>query len=222
MNVLVAGANGNTGRQIVELLIEQDHYVRAMIRDNAQAEELEKLGAKPVLADLEQDVEFAVEGCDAVIFAAGSGPHTGTDKTIAVDQEGALKLIKAAENNAVNRFVMLSARGTEHPDNGPEKLKPYLEAKAKADTALQKSRLNFTIVRAGKLTDGNATGKIKAGKKLQDEGGDISRADVAMTMVTALENENTYRKTIEILSGDTPIEGALTSLDVKVEERIKE
>lgn len=215
MNVLVAGANGNTGRQIVELLAEEEHTVRALIRDNSQAEEMIKIGAQPVLGDLEQDIGFAVEGCDAVIFAAGSGSHTGPDKTIAVDQEGAIKLIKAAENNAANRFIMLSAMGTDRPEEGPEKLRPYLEAKAKADKALVKSKLNYTILRPGLLTNGEATGKIRVSEKLSDNEGDISRADVARTIVSALQNESTYRQVFELLSGDTPIDGALTSLSVK-------
>lgn len=215
MNVLVVGANGNTGKQIVNLLLENDHYVRAMVRASEQAEELTKMGAKPVIADLENDVNFAVEGCDAVIFAAGSGPDTGEDKTLGVDRDGAIKLIKACEQNAVNRFVMLSSIGADNPDQGPSKLQTYLKAKAEADEKLKKSNLNYTIIRPGRLSDNNMTGKIVADKKLQKKDGEISRADVASTIVASLLNENTYRKTFEILSGDQPINVALSTLDIR-------
>lgn len=53
-----------------------------MVREQDQLEEMEKLGAKPILANLETDIAFATEGIDAVVFAAGSGPNTGPDKTI--------------------------------------------------------------------------------------------------------------------------------------------
>lgn len=213
MNVLVAGAHGNTGKQIVNLLLEEGHEVRAMIRDAAQEEEMRKMGATPVVADLERDVNFAVEGCDAVIFAAGSGGHTGPDKTEAVDKNGAIRLIKACEENAVNRFVMLSSIGTDNPEAGPSKIQHYLKAKAAADEKLKKSDLNYTIIRPGLLTDKDATGKITASKKLPDTSGDIARADVAATIVEALDHENTYRKTFEILSGESPISVAMTTLD---------
>jgi uncharacterized protein YbjT (DUF2867 family) len=214
MNVLVAGANGNTGRQIVGLLVEENHHVRAMVREASQVEELEELGAEPVVANLEHDVNFAVMGCDAVIFAAGSGSNTGEDKTKAIDRDGAIKLIEACEANAVNRFIMLSAVGTGDPEQGPDNLKIYLEAKAEADKKLKKSNLNYTIFKAVSLTDEAETGKITAKKRLDNSSGEISRADVAATIVEALDNEHTYRKSIEIASGDTPISGALRSFDL--------
>lgn len=214
MNILVAGANGNTGKQIVGLLLEENHNVRAMVRDSSQVAELERLGAEPVLADLESDIDFAVFGCDAVIFAAGSGPETGDDKTRAVDRDGAIKLIEACEKNAVNRFIMLSAAGVENPENGPSKLRTYLESKAEADKRLKKSHLNYTIIRPVSLNDEAETGKINAKERLDDTSGEISRADVAAVIVEAIDNENTYRKSIEISSGATPIGGAFSMLNV--------
>ena len=215
MNILVAGAHGNTGKQIVNLLLERDHQVRAMIRDGAQSDEMSKLGADPIIADLEQDISFAVQGCDAVIFAAGSGPDTGSDKTVSVDRDGAIKLIKACEENAVNRFVMLSAAGADDPEAGTGKLQNYLKAKSEADKQLMKSKLNYTIIRPGTLTDNDETGKIRVAKKLDTTSGDISRADVATAIVESLDQENTYRKTFEILSGDNPIGLALATFGIK-------
>lgn len=212
MNVLVAGANGKTGKQIVSLLLENDHHVSAMVRKQDQLDEMEKLGAKPIFANLEQDISFATEGVDAVIFAAGSGPHTGPDKTITVDQEGALKLIEACEKNAVERFIMLSAKGADQPEQGPEKIQHYLKAKKVADDRLKKSNLNYTIIRPGRLSNGIETGTITAGTGLDNSEGEISRADVALTIVNSLNNEKTYRKVIEILDGDQPIQEALKEM----------
>jgi uncharacterized protein YbjT (DUF2867 family) len=208
MNVLVAGAHGKIGMQIVTLLLENDHHVTAMVKEQDQIEEMEKLGAKPVLANLETDVAFATEGVNAIIFTAGSGPNTGPDKTITVDQDGAIKLIEACEKNAVERFVMLSAMGVDNPDQGPEKIQHYLKAKLKADERLKKSNLNYTIIRPGRLTNDEETGTIEASEHLTGAG-EISRADVALILVEALNNENTYRKTIDVLNGDKQIAEAL-------------
>jgi uncharacterized protein YbjT (DUF2867 family) len=212
MNVLVVGATGKTGKLVVELLLEEDHYVAAMVRDKGKLTEMEKMGAKPVLTDLEFDVGFAVEGMDAVIFAAGSGPGTSPDKTKAVDQEGAIKLIEACEKNAVERFIMLSAKGVDKPEEGPDKLKTYLHAKKNADDRLIKSNINYTIIRASLLNDQEEKGTVTAGKNLGNSLGEISRIDIARIIVNALENPNTYRKVIEVTGGLQPIDEALKAI----------
>ena len=217
MNVLVVGANNDTGKQIVNLLLERDHNVRAMVGNSGEADELERIGANPVIADLEQDVRFAVEGCDAVIFAAETGEEGNEDTIDAIDKEGAIKLIKACEENAVNRFVMLSAMGVDKFEEAPTKLQHYLKAKAAADAKLEKSRLNYTIIKTGKLTDNDATGRIKADEALQDTESEISRADVASTVAEVLNNENSYRKSFGIIAGNDPVSVALITMsqDIK-------
>ncbi|WP_221568223.1 SDR family oxidoreductase [Alkalihalobacillus sp. TS-13] len=214
MKVLVVGANGGTGRHILRMLGgSNDHQAVAMIRDITQSAELEKLGiSETVLADLEDEVEHAVEGCDAILFAAGSGSKTGPEKTITVDQEGAIKLVQAAEKHGVKRFVMLSTVGADNPEYGSEGMKHYFEAKKKADDALRESSLTYTIVRPGRLSYDAGTGKIRAAAQLDDYSGDISREDVAKVMIESLNVENTKGKTFEFLSGDTNIVEALKSL----------
>ena len=109
MNVLVIGANGKIGQKIVGLLGKSDHEVTAMVRKDEQVPKLEDLGAKTVKGDLEKDISHAVKGADAVIFTAGSGGKTGADKTILIDQEGAIKAMDEAESKGVKRFIIVSA-----------------------------------------------------------------------------------------------------------------
>ncbi|MDF9796834.1 uncharacterized protein YbjT (DUF2867 family) [Catalinimonas alkaloidigena] len=213
MNILVAGAHGKTGLQIVKLLTEREHNVLAMIRDDAQSDEMEKLGATPFVANLEGDIEFAVEGAEAVIFAAGSGPNTGEDKTLSVDRDGAVKMIESCERNGVERFILLSSVGTDHPEEGPEKLQHYLKAKAESEERLEKSNLNYTIVRPGMLNNDPETNHIIAQESLKGKIGQISRSDVALSIVESIENPNTYRKTFEIIGGGKmEVEKALNNL----------
>lgn len=207
MNVLVAGSHGQVGQHVTGLLGASEHDARGMVRDEAQVEEIEDLGAEPVVADLTEDVTHAVEGCDAIVFAAGSG---GAD-VFGVDRDGAINLVEAAEAEGVDRFVMLSSMNADAPEESPDALRDYLVAKAAADERLRESDLTWTIVRPGPLTNEPGTGRIETGASL-DRDGDVPREDVARTLVAALPAENTHGKTFEMLSGDRPIEDALAEL----------
>ncbi|WP_064092855.1 SDR family oxidoreductase [Rossellomorea aquimaris] len=213
MNVLVIGANGHTGRHIVkELSSSSQHFVRAMIRKNEQAKEMEDLGARPIVADLEQDFSYALENVNAVIFAAGSGGDTGDDKTQAVDLEGAKKTVDYAKKMGIERFIMLSSMGADQPSSGPEGLQFYLKAKGEADAYLKESGLNYTIVRPGALSFDEGTGKIIASSSITDKSSDIPREDVAKVLVESLNTEETNHKVFEILKGNTSISEALKSI----------
>ena len=212
MKVLVAGAHGKTARRLVRMLAEDGHEVRGLVRKEEQMPDVEADGAEPVLVDLEEEevegaVGEAVEGCDAIIFAAGAGPGSGAARKETMDYGGAAKLVEAAEKQGLRRYLMLSSMGAGDPEGGSEAMRPYLIAKARADERLQESGLDYTIIRPGGLTNEEGTGRIDAAQSLGRRG-EISRDDVARTFAEALEVENTYHKTFEILAGDTPIREA--------------
>ena len=211
MRVLVAGSHGQVGRHIVRMLAEEGHEVRAMIRDEDQAPTIRELGGEPVVADLEGEVTYTVEGCDAVIFSAGGGPGSGAEKKETVDRQGAVKLIEAAKEHGARRSVMVSAMGAADPKAGSEAMQPYLFAKARADASLQESGLDYTIVRPGSLTDDPGDGTVEAAPSLGKRG-EIPREDTARTIVATLKAQNTYGKTFEVLSGGTPVEEAIARL----------
>ncbi len=198
MKVLVAGAHGKTARRLVRMLTQDGHEVRGLVRKEEQMPDVESDGAEPVLVDLEEEgveaVGRAVEGCDAVVFAAGAGPGSGAARKETMDYGGAVKLVEAAEQNGVRRYLMLSSMGAGDPEGGSEPMRPYLRAKARADERLQSSGLGYTIIRPGSLTDEEETGRIEAAESLGRRG-EISRSDVARTFAEALELESTYGKT---------------------------
>lgn len=211
MRVLVAGANGQIGQHLVRLLTEAGHKVRALVRSEDQAPNMRDLGGEPIVADLEAEVSYTVAGCDAVIFSAGGGPGSGAEKKETIDRQGAVKLIKAAREHGANRYLMVSAMDAADPESGPEKMQPYLRAKARADQVLKESGLAYTIVRPGSLTNETGTGKVEAAPSLGRRG-EIPREDVARALLATLTAENTHGKTFELLSGDAPIDRAITSL----------
>ena len=160
MHVFIAGANGQIGRFLLQEIADSKHEARALVRHADQGPELQQLGAtETVIGDLEQDCSEAMRGCDAVIFTAGSGPHTGPDKTVDVDQDGAIRLVDTAKAMGIKRFIMVSSMRAEEPEKGPEKLQHYLRAKRNADEHLKSSGLNYTIVRPGRLTNDDGNGK---------------------------------------------------------------
>lgn len=206
-NVLVAGANGTTGKQIVQLLSQTQYFKPiAMVRSKDQVHQFEKNGIQTVLGDLEKDVSHALKNIDKVIFAAGSGGKN----VIGVDQEGAKRLIDSSKKANIKKFVMLSSMGADAPEQA-DQLKDYLKAKKNADEHLKSSGLNYTIVRPGTLNNENPTNHIQLQPKLSQQG-EISRGDVAQTLVRVLNDDTANKVSFEILNGDTLIGKALENI----------
>ncbi|MFP1678407.1 SDR family oxidoreductase [Alloalcanivorax sp. C16-2] len=213
MRVLIAGANGKIGRRLVKLLGDSDHVCRAMVRDPSQEWELRQLGAdEVVVADLEGDCRAALITCDAVVFTAGSGAHTGPEKTVDVDQNGAINLIDLAQEMGVPRFVIVSSMRADDPDSGPESMRHYFVAKQKADNHLRASHLNYTIVRPGRLTEEEGTGKVRLAERI-DAFGEIPRQDVAAVIRAVLDHPGSSKREFDLISGDTAIDQAVASLE---------
>ncbi|MGP4066870.1 SDR family oxidoreductase [Oceanobacillus sp. M65] len=208
MRVLVIGANGDVGKNIVKNIKNTKELEPvAMIRKEEQIDYFKDLGVETVLADLESDFEKAYHKIDAVVFAAGSGPNTGPDKTIIIDQEGAIEAADLAMKNGVERFVLLSSMGADQP-KGASEGKFYLYAKHRADEYLKTTNLNYTIVRPGALTDDPGEGKVN----LQESGtefGKVPREDVAAVIVHLLTKKKANGKVYEVVSGNTEVANVL-------------
>jgi len=214
MKVFVVGANGQIGKYLVDLLKDSpEHSVRAMVRKEEQSRHLEKNGIESVVVSLTGSVEEitnAAKGCDAIVFTAGSGGSTGADQTLLIDLDGAVKTIEAAENLGINRFIMVSAFQANNRENWNEAIKPYYVAKHYADRALLQSDLNYSIIRPGGLVNEPGTGKVAAAEEL--ERGSIAREDVARTIFASLTEENTYKRSFDLISGDTAIAETLRKI----------
>ena len=212
MDVVVAGGHGQIGLRLLRLLAERGDHARGLIRNPDHAGELEAAGAEAIVCDLEfeQDIAPFIAGAEAIVFAAGAGPGSGVERKRTMDLGGALKLIEAARSDGIARYVMISAIGAGRPDTVSEQMRPYIEAKAEADRALAASGLDYTIVRPGRLTDDPGTGLVLVGDEV--DYGEVTRDDVAATVVAVLNAPGTVGKSFELVGGETPIEQALRSL----------
>lgn len=184
-----------------------------LIRDPAQAADLAQYG-EPVVVDLEAadeaEVARAIEGADAVVFTAGAGPGSGSERKWTMDYGGAVKLIAAAKANGISRYVIVSAQGADPDAEGDDTFAVYLRAKGKADEELRVSGLDYSIVRPTGLTDEPGTGTVEIAEQV--ERGQISREDVASVLAAALDEPAAIGKTFALGPGDVPIEEAVAQL----------
>ncbi len=182
MNILVAGATGKTGQQLVQNLIDQGHSPTALVRESSDTSALPE-GVQLRQGDLTDLQAGVCDGMNAVIFAAGSGGSTGPEMTDKVDRDGAKRLIDLAKESGVKRFVMLSSVGADQSDPSGE-MAHYLNAKHAADEHLMSSGLTYSILRPVALTNDGRSDKVILGKDV-DKSAKASRADVAHVLAEA-------------------------------------
>jgi len=214
VNVAIAGGHGKVALRLARLLSDGGDGVRSLVRNPAHSADVEAAGAEPVVCDLENESEEAVSEAvgpvDAVVFAAGAGPGSGPERKWTMDYGGAVKLIAAAKAGGASRYVMISSMGADPDAPGDDTYAVYRQAKGKADAELVDSGLAYTIVRPGRLTDDEGTGRVRLGERVGRA--EIPRDDVAALVAAALHEPATARKTFEAVSGEKPIEEALAAL----------
>jgi uncharacterized protein YbjT (DUF2867 family) len=211
MEVLVAGGHGQIAQRLLRLLTERGDRGRGIIRNPEHAADLEALGAEPVLCDLESDDPRPhVGGAQAIVFAAGAGPGSGAERKRTMDLGGAVKMIDAARELGVARFVIVSSMGTADAEHAGA-MRPYLEAKREADEALMGSGLDWTVVRPGGLTNDPGAGTVEAARALGRRGS-ITRDDTALVLLETLRAPNTIGVAFDVLAGPTPVAQAIAAL----------
>ena len=211
MKILVIGASGRVGTDLVKQLLADNHQVIGTTRqeeklfddDNYSQLDLDITAEKDAIqSQIDKDIE-------AVYFVAGSG---GKD-VLEVDLHGAVKTMQATEDKGIKRYIMLSTvfslDTSKWNQPGIADLKEYYICKHYADQWLvNNSNLDYTIVQAGALKERAATGKIT----INDDAGENSIADVATTLAAVLNADNTNKKVFSMHNGETAIDAALAKL----------
>jgi uncharacterized protein YbjT (DUF2867 family) len=216
MRIVIAGGHGKIALILERMLSQRGDSVAGLIRNPAQAADLEAAGAQPVVVDLEKasvdEVADAVRGADGVVFAAGAGPGSGAARKNTVDRDAAILLADAAEAADVHRYVMVSAMGADPQATADDAVfQVYLRAKGVADEAIRsRDTLAATIVRPGGLTDDAGLGRVMIGETTGR--GTIPREDVAAVLVAVLDEPGTAGRTFEVISGETPVREAVAAL----------
>jgi uncharacterized protein YbjT (DUF2867 family) len=201
MTTLVIGANGKIGKLFCELAQQAGEPVKAMIRSEQQASWFNERGIETVIADLEGELDHAFDGCDEVIFTAGSGPHTGPDKTLMIDLNGAVRSADIAREKGLSRFIMISAMRSEKPLEAPEKIRPYMAAKFSADALVRHCGIPYVTLKPGRLTDETASQKF-AGSPDEAGHNQISRANVAHALLHVVKTPGVVNREYVLLDGE--------------------
>ena len=206
MKILVLGATGGTGRLIVRDALVKGHSVVALVRSKASAD---LPGVDMIEGDARDEgtLTRALGGCNAVISALGTGMGFRKVDLLAVATRA---LVTAMTRNGVRRLVCISALGVgdSHGHGGvvfdrlfqPLLLRHAYEDKARQESAICASSLDWVVVRPARLTDDPARGSVRAVTDLAAvKGGKIARADVARFVVEQLTTDTWLRRTPVLL-----------------------
>jgi uncharacterized protein YbjT (DUF2867 family) len=214
MRVVIAGGHGKIALLLERSLAERGDQAVGLIRNPAHVADVRKAGAEAVVCDLEaasaDAVAVLLAGADAVVFAAGAGPGSGTARKDTVDRAASVLMAGAADRAGVRRFVQVSSMGAGQPPapGSGEVWAAYITAKTAAEADLRARDLDWTILRPGGLTDAPATGRVQLAPP-PVPGGTVPRADVAAVIAALLDNPGTRHQTLELTGGDTPVAAAV-------------
>lgn len=207
MKVFVAGATGRVAQQLIDRLVEKGHFVYAGARRDNEIPESDQV--KPVHLDLHEDVADLAKtlgDAEAVYFVAGS---RGKD-LLQTDLYGSVKLMQAAEQEGIGRYIQLSSLFALVPENWSDSILEYNIAKYFSDSWLiNNTDLDYTIIQPGSLKEEKGSGKITTTIEKRSEN---SIENVATVLSEVLERPNTYQKVILMGDGDTSIDEALAAI----------
>lgn len=210
-NTIIFGGHGKIALLTEPILINNGDSVTAVIRNPDQIGEVEKTGAKTLVADIGQlsvdELSKIIAGHDSVIWSAGAGGGS-PERTYAIDRDAAIRAMDASVLAGVKRFVMVSyfAASTEHEVDPDNSFFAYAQSKAAADQHLKSTSLDWTILGPSALTLEEASGQIDTAAVGAAE---VSRANVAQVIAATLADKSTVNRTILFNDGNTPITRAL-------------
>jgi uncharacterized protein YbjT (DUF2867 family) len=205
MNLLIVGATGGTGQQLVTQALERGHQVTALVRRPRRAEP--RHGLTPAVGDVLDPASLAraMPGQEAVLSALGHNRWLGPTHILS---EGTRNLIAAMGRHGVRRLICETALGISDSwwQMGlyytlfvrPVILPFYFRDKVRQEAMVRASDLDWTIVRPGVLTNGPKRGRYRHGARVGHwlRTVRISRADVAAFMLDQLTDRRYVRTTV--------------------------
>ncbi|MGB3693627.1 MAG: NAD(P)H-binding protein [Spirulinaceae cyanobacterium] len=202
MKVFVAGATGQTGRRIVQELIERNIPVRALVRNLEKGQELLPAAVELVVGDVLklESLAEAMGDSTVVICATGAAPSFDPTGPYQVDYQGTKNLVTTSQDKDIEHFVLVSSLCVSkflHPLN---LFWLILVWKKQAEEYIAKSGLTYTIVRPGGLKNEDNSDSIVMSSADTLFDGSIPRTKVAEVCVEALFQPEAKNKIVEIVA----------------------
>lgn len=216
MKVFIIGITGGVGRRVADQLVAEGDQVGGLVRNSHRGEALARQGISITPGDLVamsvDELADTLAGYDAIVFTAGAGGRDGPEATDQVDGDGPAKLAASAASAGIRRLLLVSAFPEawreRHMD---EDFEHYMVAKKHAETQLVLTDLDWVILRPSALTNEPGTGKVDLGlAKVHEE---ITRDDVAATVIELLRQPAVNRIILEVTGGDTPVGEAVAAMN---------
>ena len=193
MKIAIFGATGKVGRHLVDQALERGDEVTVLARDASKLTTRRHERLKVVQGDVldPKDVEQAVAGTHAVLSAVG---HTKTSPKDVLT-EGIKNIVAAMNMHGVRRLVSLTGAGVRDPQDDPKLVdraigsllkllqRDLLEDSIRQARVIQESDLEWVIVRAPVLIEGEKKGEYRIGYVGKESGTRLSRADLADFML---------------------------------------
>lgn len=209
MKVVVFGASGATGRELVGQALACGHSVRAFVR-NPKKLEVRHARLATMVGDVTEyaSVERAVRETDAVASALGSGNSLSSVPALI---EGVQNILRAMDHAGARRLVYLSMLGVGGSARQlgfvdryivlPLLLRNVMKDHARKEWLIKRSTLDWVIVRPPRLTNGARTGRYRSGEDVRERTllASISRSDLAEFMVRQLADERYVHGTPAVL-----------------------
>lgn len=208
MKALVAGATGETGRRIVQELINRQIPVKALVRDLDAGKKILPADVELVVGDVlnPDSLTKAIADCTVLLCATGARPSLDPTGPYKVDYEGTKNLVNVSQAQGIQHFILVSSLCVSrffHPLN---LFWLVLFWKKQAETYLQNSGLNYTIVRPGGLTNEDNSDPILVSSADTLFEGRIPRQKVAQFCVDSLFDEKAEQQIFEIITDPNSVE----------------
>ena len=206
MKLAITGASGKTGFRVAEEAISAGYDVRLINREGSKIPDSIRGCEKYELSDTNGiTLDYALKDCDSLVIATGARPSIDLTAPAKVDYLNIQKQVESCKRQKLNRVVLVSslcAGKLIHPLN---LFGLILIWKRLGEKSLQKSGLDWTIIRPGGLNEDETNIKnqniLFSGEKTQEEGS-IPRRLVARACIEALKTKDSIKKIIEVTSSE--------------------
>ena len=202
MKAFVAGATGETGRRIVQELVNRNIPVRALVRDLEKSRAILPKAAELVVGDVLKPESLSAALGDSTVLLCATGAKPSFDPTgpYKVDFEGTKNLVDVAKTKGIEHFVFVSSLCTSQLFHPLNLFWLILVWKKQAEEYIQKSGLTYTIVRPGGLKNEDNPNPVVMSSADTLFDGSIPRTKVAQVCVEALFDPGARNKIVEIVA----------------------